>query len=353
MTPSGYLEAFGPLLKCFPVNEEKWIRQVLVLLPELEEKTQAELEEVFRQAMRSLPPVAEAIQACPSVLERHRMGGRERTAESLVEALCQSGELSSIEFLMPTGAILGRAFVLAKLNFLKALAYLLDGASEQAREAVGHIKECISDTIFSKLAEELLTGAISNPNNPFSLKRAASLKLLVMWNDRLRLPVGEFPPVLLSAWRARGKVRAIYGTLIGVNEVLSLIQAECESRFVNYFAREHVTSDEMAAFREFLFGLSHEELEQLRKYMKENDLQVISPEVVQKVLSNLTYIPVFSNPSPEQIYSSYYRRRLRAEYRAITGAPGPRKTAEGYIMESLLRDGADAHSGSPPLSSSS
>jgi hypothetical protein len=336
----GYLEEFAPLVKCFPVGEEKWIHDVLILLPELESKVRGELEDLFRQAMRSLPPVAEAIQSCPSVLERHRMGGRERSAESLIEALCQSGELSSIEFLMPTGAILGRAFVLAKLNFLKALAYLLEGAGKHTEAAFGHIKECISDTIFSKLAEELLTGAISNPNNPFALKRAAAQKLLVMWNDRLRLPVGEFPPVLLSAWRARGKVRAIYGTLIGVNEVLSLIQGECESRFVNYFAREHVTSDESAAFREFLFGLSYEELEQLRGYMKEKNLQVISPEGVQGVFSNLSYVPVFSNPSPEQIYSSYYRRRLRAEYRAITGAPGPRKTAEGYIMESLLRDGA-------------
>src|SRR5206468_1912554 len=173
MTPSppGYLEEFGPLLRCFPINEEKWIREVLVLLPQLDKKSRGELEEFFRQVMRSLPPVAEAIQSCPSVFEHHRMGGRERSAESLVDALCQSGELSSIEFLMPTGAILGRAFVLAKLNFLKALVYLLEAAGESTKEAVAHIRECIGDTIFSKLAEELLTGVISNHNNPFPLKR--------------------------------------------------------------------------------------------------------------------------------------------------------------------------------------
>ena len=60
MTPSppGYLEEFGPLLRCFPINEEKWIREVLVLLPQLDKKSRGELEEFFRQVMRSLPPVA-------------------------------------------------------------------------------------------------------------------------------------------------------------------------------------------------------------------------------------------------------------------------------------------------------
>jgi len=160
-----------------------------------------------------------------------------------------------------------------------------------------------------------------------------------MWNHRLAVPIGEFPPVLLSAWRARVKVRAIYGTLIGVNEVFSLIQAECESRFVNYFARDAVTSDERDAFREFIFGLAYEEIEQLRSYMETHSMRMITPEKVSEVLSGSHRSAIIGQPSPEEIYSSYCRRRIRAEYRAISGNPGPRKTAEGYIIEALLREG--------------
>jgi hypothetical protein len=331
------LEELGPLWNCLPQAETNRLREVLPVVPELDPRASAEIIDVFRSALRGLPPVAEAIHACPSMLEHQHLGRRERSAESLIDALCLS-ENANIEFVMPTGAVLGRAFVLAKLNFLKALGYLLDNAGERARFAAAQVKEMIGDTIFSKLAEELLTAAISNPHNPTDLKRAAAQKVLGMWSNRLQVPVGEFPPVLLSAWKARGRVRAIYGTLIGVNELFSLIQGECESRFVNYFAREHVTPDEKEAFREFLFGISYEELEQLRTYMGQHNLQVISPDQVRRVLDDRVHQPLLGDPNPEQIYNSYCRRRLRADYRAMSGAPGPRKTAEGYIMETLLRE---------------
>jgi hypothetical protein len=333
-------EDFDRLSRCFPAQEFARLREVVPVIAELDEESRREVTECLRQAGRSLPPVGEAILACPDIFGHQRLGPRERSAESLIDALMKCEELS-MEFLMPTSAVLGRAFVLAKLNFLKALAYLLEGAGDRARAAAIVVREIAGDTVFSKLAEELLSGAISNPQNPDDLKRAAAQKLLVMWSDRLRTPIGEFQPVLRSAWRARGKVRAIFGTMIGVNEVFSLIQAECESRFVNYFARDHVTSDEREAFREFLFGLSYEELTQLHAYMEEHALSVITPAEVKSVLSNRPQPPVLGDASPEQIYSSYRRRRIRAEYRAISGTPGPRKTAEGYIMESLLREGAE------------
>jgi len=332
------VEDFSTLWKCFPPEEARRLKDVLSLLSQLDARPAEEVREVFRQAVRSLPPVAEAIAACPSVLDSQRLGDRVRSAESLIDALCGS-ETGSIEFEMPTGAILGRAFVLAKLNFMKALGYLLESAGDRAKLAAKEVKEAISDTIFSKLAEELLTAAISNPHNALDLKRAAAQKLLGMWLNRLQVPVGEFPPVLLSAWKARVKVRAMYGTLMGVGELFSLIQEECESRFVNYFVREHVTPDEKEAFQEFLFGLSHEEIEKLRGFMKERSLHVISPEQVRAVLTDRVHAPLLGDPSPEQIYSSYCRRRLRADYRAMSGVPGPKKTAEGYMMESILREG--------------
>ncbi|MBI4607369.1 MAG: hypothetical protein HY721_35835 [Planctomycetes bacterium] len=342
-SPQVALDAFDPLWRCLPQAEAGRLREVLTLLDGLEPRQAADVLDVFQQALRSLPPVAAAVLACPSVLQSQKLGGRERSAESLIDALCQS-EDGTLEFVMPTGAVLGRAFVLAKLNFLKALGFLLELAGERARAAAAQVREIIGDTIFSKLAEELLTGAISNPHNPLDLKRAAAQKLVGMWSDRLRLPVGEFPTALLSAWRARGKVRATYGTLIGASEVFSLIQGECEAQFVNYFSRDHVTNDEREAFREFLFGLSYEELELVRRYMEEHGLKVISPDQVRSLLARRVLPPAFGEASPEQMYNSYWRRRLRADYRAISGAPGPRKTAEGYIMEALLRGG----DGPPP-----
>ena len=39
---------------------------------------------------------------------------------------------------------------------------------------------------------------------------------------------------------------------------------------------------------------------------------------------------------PMALYRSYQRRQLAADFRAMSGAPGPRRTAEGYLMVYLL-----------------
>ena len=330
-------EALEALWKCFPLAEARRLQEILRSAGDLDEPSGSEVQQAFAMALKSLPGVAEAILACPNVLEHQHLGTRERSAESLIDALCIA-ENSSIEFVMPTGAILGRAFVLAKLNFLKALGYILDQAGPKAEGRAGIVREMIGDTIFSKLAEELLTAAISNPHNHAELKRAAAQRLLSMWNNRLQVPVGEFPPVLLSAWKARLKVRATFGTLMGVNELFSFVQNESESLFVSHFVREHVTTDERDAFQEFLFGLSYEDLERVRSYMREEKIQVISPNQVRELLADRNLACSIGETNPEQIYGSYCRRRLRADYRAMSGVPGPKKTAEGYIMETLLRE---------------
>lgn len=290
----------------------------------------------MRQAGQSLPLIAQAIASNPKLHSSQRMGQRERDPETLVERLCQTHQ-TCLEFSMPTRAILGRAFVLAKLNFLKALEYLLEEAGEEAHPAAGIVRDLVSEAVFSKLAEELLSALIANASNPMDLRRTAARKLILMWDERLTLPVSELPSVLMSAWRARIRVRAVYGTLIGAKELLSLIKAECEPRFVNYFIRDHVTEDEREAFREFLFGLPYEDLQRIDCYMREHQLGTIRPEQVQELIDSTLHPILLGDPSPEQMYMSYSRRRIRADYRRISNNPGPRKTAEGYIMESLLR----------------
>ncbi|HEX3479519.1 MAG TPA: hypothetical protein VHT91_31060, partial [Kofleriaceae bacterium] len=39
---------------------------------------------------------------------------------------------------------------------------------------------------------------------------------------------------------------------------------------------------------------------------------------------------------PMALYRSYQRRQLAADFRLLSNAPGPRRTAEGYLMVYLL-----------------
>jgi hypothetical protein len=329
------LDELAPLAECFPEADVHQLRSALAL-DTLHPSAAGEIQAVLRQGALSLPLVARAVESSPrSSTSAPAPQGED--AESLLDRLCRCDE-SSIELSLPTRAILGRAFVLAKLNLLKDIERVLARSGEAARAASQTLRALVGETIFTRLAEELLSASISNPSNPLDLRQAAARKLIGMWDERLILPVEELPSVLRSVWRARGKVRAVYGTLIGVNEVFSLIQAECPSRFVSYFVRDHVTPDEREAFREFLFGLPYEQLEQIKAYMEEHHLTSIGPRQIQEIIRSPVNPILFGDPSPEQMYNSYYRRRIRADYRKVTDSPGPRKTAEGYIMEALLRE---------------
>ena len=41
---------------------------------------------------------------------------------------------------------------------------------------------------------------------------------------------------------------------------------------------------------------------------------------------------------PKALYSSFRTRRVKAQYRASVAAPGPKRTAEGYVLAALLRE---------------
>lgn len=185
--------------------------------------------------------------------------------------------------------------------------------------------------MYTRLAEELLFNSVSNAHNSMRVKHAAAELLLPLWEKPTHAPIGAFTELLLSAWRARCHVRETFGTLVGVHEVFSLLRADCEPAFLDYFTRDRVSVDEGEAFREFLFGLSHEDLLKLREHMDEEELSVVGPDEVWAILGQPPP-RVESHWTAETVYSSYRRRRIRADYRIITQQPGPQKTAEGYLM---------------------
>ena len=257
-----------------------------------------------------------------------------RPGEGRLTALLFFGFFFSLifQFHLPSRAIVGQAFQQAKINFFKALIYHLS-ACDDALQTQRQVETILEDAVYIRLEEELLVAYLTNSENSVRLKREAAKLLLPIWEHRQMMPMESFARLLLSAWRARCRLRETFGTLVGVQEVFTLMGQECESQFLDFFAREVVTDSECEAFREFLFGLAHEDLQKLTAYMDEHAIKVVGPAEVWRILGH----PPPPNPDPrfnaEAVYASYRRRRVRAEYRVLSHAPGPHKTAEGYIME--------------------
>jgi hypothetical protein len=257
------------------------------------------------------------------------------SGEPLLDLLCTVPEWD-LDLHVPVRVIFGQAYVVAKINFFKAMAYALDstGSPEALRERV---ESELGQSIYTKLAEELFIAIVTDTRSERRVKVAAARSLFQVWQDRLEAEIDDFAPVLESVWRARNKVRPVIGTTLGTHEFFHLLRNCTDTQFLEYFENE-VPEEQMQAFEEFLFGLSWEQLTELRDQMRRDHASAVSSaEAHEAVGRPSSWAP--QDGGPQSLYTSYKKRRVRAQYRALTSSPGPKKTAEEFVMTAFLLRG--------------
>ena len=143
--------------------------------------------------------------------------------------------------------------------------------------------------------------------------------------------------ILESAWHARNRITSDFGCLVGATELFRLVCEDCNPQVLEFFSRDDLSPDESAAFEEFLFNMTWEELGTLRKTMRDQGTAAVTPAWASKVLGrSIDALEHSREIDPMALYRSYNRRQLAADFRLMAGAPGPRRTAEGYLMVALL-----------------
>jgi hypothetical protein len=201
----------------------------------------------------------------------------------------------------------------------------------------------VSQLIHTHLLAQLLIDVILNRSVAHAIKQSAASYLLNLWDQCLSDDaLSHFFRMIRSLWDARIKVQVQYGTLMGTSELAQLLEAQCDPLVLEFFMQPDAPEQEAAAFREFLFGLSHEEIEQLHNEMHERGLHAIDREQVSQMLyatsgaaSSLDSLMV---SDPHFIYRSYKRRRMQARHRAHTNTKGPLHTIEEYLLLNILRN---------------
>lgn len=294
---------------------------------------------VLRGSLDVLERAGALIRASPSI---RGAGGRRgsRPAEALVDLLCRVPDYD-LDLHIPTKAVLGQGFLIAKINFFKSLGYALSTVEGQVE--VGDLRDQIEvelgQAIYSKLAEELFVSIVTDPAGAPAVKLAAARFLFRIWEERLVLEIDDFAPLLESVWHARNRVRPVLGTMMGASEIFRLFREARDGQFLEYFGDDDVPEEQGLAFEEFLFGLSHEEILTLREHLVSRSAHVISPDQARELLGRQKPSWAPSAGGPQELYTSYKKRRVKAQYRAITQAPGPKKTAEEYVMTAFLQRG--------------
>jgi len=294
---------------------------------------------VVAAMLERLRRLAHLIHDSPSLAATWDGAGRSFSTESLIDQLCRVPDYD-LDLHIPTKALIGQAYLVAKINTLKAFGYNLNAVSA-APELMARVDGEVAQSIYSKLAEELFIAIVTDPSTVQAVKMGAAKFLYDIWEQRLAIEVDDFAPLLESAWAARSKVRPILGTMLGTHEVFRLFQEAQDKRFLDYFGEDDVGEEQLLAFEEFLFGLSHEQIARVRAHMTDAGRACVSLDDARALLGDTA--PSWTPPSPnaaQALYTSYKKRRVNAAHRALTGASGPKKTAEEYVMTAFLAHSA-------------
>ncbi len=265
------------------------------------------------------------------------LGGENRDEQTLIEHLCQLDGLSG-DLSLPLKATLSRTHLLTKINFLRGFvkATAVIGDIPDCVRMTHELREEVAQSIYTLLAEELLLALLRKPDVTRRTKQRAADQLITIWDDAA-LEIDDFAPLLESAWHARNRINTAYGTLLGATETFRLVTEDCSPEVLEFFGREGMSADESAAFEEFLFNMTSEELATLRRAMQQQHVSAASPAWAAEILGRqIEELEHSHEIDPMALYRSYQRRQLAADFRLMSGAPGPRRTAEGYLMVYLL-----------------
>jgi hypothetical protein len=256
-----------------------------------------------------------------------------RGAEQLV------GELGDrpheLDLRLPPEAVFGQAFLLSKIRLFRAVG---DDPETPEPLRVRAAAEA-AQSIYSRLVEDIFLAVTVDADVARLVRLAAARHLEHLWSDRQLVEIDDVAPLLEAIWQARNRLRPVLGTMLGTSELVSLFQCTRDERFLDYFVRDTVEIEETQAFEEFLFGMSHEQINALRRLMNDRGVRVVSIDDARKLLglSSSDWRP--ETPEPEGIHASFRARKTKASYRVLVDASGPRRTAEEYVAIAYLERG--------------
>ena len=302
----------------------------------LKESGNNEELKLLQYRLKSIHLLAESISQYPSLLDQQMLGKHSRTLETLVDNLCLHPGLNLL-LNIPTKAVLGRAFTVAKMNFFILIYYLCtdsDGICPEKDE----LTKIVSLNVFSIMAEEVFISIISDKTIDDNIRHKAGFFLARIWEYRMYRGMEELEPVLTDLWISRFSFTPIFGTMAGVSEIISF----CSKRnplWIDFLDDNEFSTDILDALKEYLMGLSYEEIMKIEDYMEANSVSSLAMEAIDGVLQFPRSYSMTDSIDPREMYHFYVKRKNNAMFRKKSSFRGPQRTIEEYIIYYMLKHG--------------
>lgn len=311
-------------IQAFSPEENDVIKNISSIFAE----TGKDIYALFISQKKDIEALAGIVSRTPSLKSRQRHGFFKRDIETMADVLSSSGTENPL--IIPSRATLGKCFGTAKINFFY---FILKSAVSCCKdeELIESIRRCCEKLVFSLMAEKAYEVIIGSSLTDKKTKKTAADELAYLWEYRIVRNLDSFSPPLMALWKQRCSVTPILGTLMGTIEVLKL-SMNLSNIWYDFLSELKNKTEAAQALEEFIFGLSYEEISQLRKKMKELDIQAVNKEKAAELLNKEKKEIFFTAEDARQIYSFFHMRLENCFKRKVSKSPGPLQTIEELFL---------------------
>jgi hypothetical protein len=304
-------------------NEEQLVEKIEAHL----DRAYPEDARVVRERFLFLQNLGNAVSQYPSVRDIQLLRGEARDEADLVKSLC-SFAASSHLLHIPTRVVTARGLLVAKFHAFSLLARLVG----EEKEFYQSLRSVIFSIISTLMAEEVYFSCLDDPAFPRDIKIKLANDLISLWDNGTDLRGVRYLSALEALWTARDAAPPSFGTMDGASELIR-ISMDLENEWKDFLVRESTNNETKWALEEFLFGLSYEEILQVRSRLIRFGVTAVDYDEVRSYLGMRPSYGMVSGTDPRAIYDFYVDRRDAARFRKRISAPGPHWTLEEIYLK--------------------
>ena len=288
---------------------------------------------LVKQKFECLNTLGEAISQYPSVKETQKLQGIYRSEEQLVEALCSF--VSSSHLLhIPASVVASKSYLIAKFQAFSLINILTDKNMEFYKP----LRKIIFSIIHTLMAEEVYISCLKDPDFSHHIKLNIANDLVSIWESGTNPQMAQHLSALEALWTARDSSPPSFGTLNGMSELVR-ITMDLGTDWNNFLIGTMEKEENQWALKEFLFGLSYEEINTVHLRLMELGLNAASHDEIYSYLGKQPDYGIINSSEYRAIYDFYVDRRDAASLRKRISAPGPIKTLEEIYLKYRIAQG--------------
>lgn len=260
----------------------------------------------------------------------------ERFGKGTVTDLADAGRF----LFLPARVALRRGYLIAKIQ---TFAFLTQEVTRLAlaEYLVQELRQVQFALVCMLMTEDLYLSLMEQEHVPARLKTAVTHALVALWEQRPDERARRATSALHQVWCAREHLAPSFGSMLGSSE-LFLLSTELDEMWRDFLVQRLSEAGVCTALEEFLFGISHEQIQAIRLQLRAQGVAALSRQEAYALIGEKgggenTQAHAYQRVADLcSFYRSFIIRKRDAQARLRLNMPGPVRTIEEHYVEYLF-----------------